>query len=202
MFTEKAQKILKYVQEKGKEDNLEIRLIYGKMATYNGRVISSGFFEDPETNKDLSSPILVVGIDKDEDQWLEVLLHEFNHYLQWKNKTDAWNKYCELYKDYEDGVTEETSEMLKATVDMESECEKNTIKLARDLNYNINEERYIRKVNAYLLFYQIYDDESKWYKKPPFEEDIILKAMPKEVIENPMSYHIDFELKNEFRKCL
>lgn len=39
---------------------------------------------------------------------------------------------------------------------MESECESNTIKLANKLNYDINPSRYIQKVNAYLVFYQIY----------------------------------------------
>lgn len=201
MLSGKAEEILNYVKEKGKEDNLEIRLNYSKMATWNGKDISSGYFDDPQSNEDLEFPLLAVGIDKEESQWLEVLLHEFNHYLQWKNKTESWNKYVDLYKDYDDG-DEETFEMIEATVNMEAECEKNTITLSEELNYDINKERYIKKVNAYLVFYQIYFETKRWYKIPPFENDKVLDMMPSKVIDKPMLFPINKDLRDLYIKSL
>lgn len=45
----------------------------------------------------------MVVIDKEEYQWLEVLLYEYNHFLQLGNQTLSWKEYIELYKDYQDG---------------------------------------------------------------------------------------------------
>ena len=194
-------KILDYIKKKGAESNLELRLIYNKMATYNGEVVSSGFFDYPEANSDLETPILVVGIDKPESQWMEVLLHEFCHYKQWKKQTPLWKAYQEAYKNHKDGDPESFS-MIESAVNMEAECEKSTIKLARKLEYFLDEERYIKKVNAYLLFYQIYHKEKKWYKQAPFEQKNILKLMPNKIIEKPMVYTIDKELYNFYIACL
>ena len=201
MFSNKINKILEYIKKEGSKDNLEIRLIYNKMATYNGEVVSSGFFDYPEANSYLKSPILVIGIDKPEEEWIEVLLHEFNHYLQWRDKTDLWNKHLDLYIDNKEDK-EETFEMIKSTVEMEAECERNTISFAQEINYPLDEIRYIKKVNAYLVFYQIYYTSKKWYKNPPFENESILNLMPKDIIEKPMDFLIDENLSKLYHSCL
>lgn len=192
MLSGKAKDILGYIKENGSSDNLEIRLNYSELAKWNGEDISSGFFEYPEINKDIKSPIIVVGIKKEESKWLEVLLHEYNHYLQWKNKTKVWKHYVDLYLE----AKEETEDMIVATVNMEAECELNTINFAREIEYDLNEEKYIKKVNAYLVFYQIYLKTKKWYKTPPFEDNEILNLMPKEVLESPMDYIISEKLES------
>lgn len=196
----KASKILKYMQSQGKKDKLEIRLIFGKMATYNGDVVSSGFFDNPEMNNDLKSPFIVIGIDKKESAWLEILLHEFCHYLQWKRKTNVWNKYTKKYKKYDGG--KETKKMLKSVVSMESECEKMTITLAKKLKYNLSAKSYAKKANAYLVFYQIYKDKKKWYKKPPFEQKSIISQMPDTIIKDPLKFKLSPQLRDLFLKCL
>lgn len=202
MISKKALEILNYIKENSKEDNLEIRLNYSKLAYAKGEPFSSGYFDQPDEKQNIKYPLLVVGIDKEESQWIEVLLHEYNHFLQWKNQTPAWKEYIDLYKDYNEG-DEESFEQLETTVNMESECESNTIKLAKELNYDINPSRYIQKVNAYLVFYQIYAEKKEWYKSAPFEDNDILKLMPSDkIIKKPMRYEINSELYSYYLKHL
>jgi len=187
MFSKKAIEILEYIKENSKEDNLEIRLNYSKLAYAKGVPFSSGYFDQPDEKQGRKYPLLVVGIDKEESQWLEVLLHEYNHFLQWKNQTPTWKAYIDLYKDYNEGEAE-SFEQLETTVNMESECESNTIKLAHKLNYDINPSRYIQKVNAYLVFYKIYAEKRKWYKS---ESIFDVTFPPSNVIFcNPIRTHL------------
>lgn len=175
MMSKKAKEILNYIREKAPD--LEIRLNYHVMAKYNGEEISSGYFEAPEFNKELKQPLLV------------------------KNQTEKWKEYSRLYHQYLRDE-KETRELTIATVDMESECEQNTIKLAKEINYDINPELYTKKVNAYLVFYNIYLDTLKWYKKAPFENQKILEMMPNMIIEKPMEYKISDNLRTLYFSCL
>jgi hypothetical protein len=201
MISTKAMEILDYVYKKGLSDNLEIRLNYSPMAMLKGKPFSSGYFHEPKDNDEGSVPLMVIGINKPENEWLEVLLHEFCHFIQWKEQTKAWTDYYSLYTEQVHNK-EESKELLVATVDMESECEQNTIKLAKLIGYDIDPETYILKVNAYLVFYQIYEETRKWYKKAPFDDEEILSMMPKNIIKNPMDYQTSKDLKSLYLKCL
>lgn len=192
MISNKAKEILDYIKKDSIKENLEIRLNYNDLAKSEGVGFSSGYFDHPEGN--LKFPLLVVGINKEEDLWLEVLLHEYCHFKQWRENTKAWNTYV--------NTEEDSKDYLEATVNMESECEQNTIELSKMLNYDINETRYIKKTNAYLVFYQVFSKESKWYKNPPFEVEDILSQMPNEIIKKPLDHFISEELYQMYLKCL
>lgn len=194
-----TKRILDYMVKDSEKDNLEIRFSYNKMAIDNGVPYSSGFFEQPKEGQ--LFPLLVIGINKPESQWLEVLLHEYSHFNQWRNQTKVWRQYTKLYKNYDDDK-EESKDQIEATVNMESECEQDTIKLAKKLNYNLDIQSYIKKVNAYLLFYQIFQNERKWYKNSPFEDDRILDLMPCSIIDKPLEFELSENLLFLYEQCL
>tara|TARA_Y100000034_G_scaffold137015_1_gene218497 strand:+ start:4786 stop:5385 length:600 start_codon:yes stop_codon:yes gene_type:complete len=188
------------IQEEISKDKGEIRLYSSKLAYYKGEPYSSGYFIYPR-KKD-SHVVIALGLDRKDYDSAVILIHEYCHYMQWKTQTEIWKKYEVLYNKYLDNEIEENDEeLIKATVNMEAECEEMTSKALKDFSISEKKDR-VKQVNAYLVFYQIFLETSKWYKNPPFENKDILDLMPEESIKEPLKYKIDKNLYELYKECL
>lgn len=140
----------------------------------------SGYFDVP--------PILVVAIKKPQKYWLQTLVHEYCHFCQWKEQMPLFLEFdningMSLYDDWLSGKSELTkiqiNKCTKAIQALEKDCEQRSIETIKTFNLPIDTERYTKRANSYLYFYELVKKYKKWYvKKSPYEVDEIVNIMP------------------------
>lgn len=136
---------------------------------------SNGYFcDDPKE--------FVVAINKPQKQWIPTFLHEYNHFLQWKENSKYWNNCKDGFLDYwlsghniSDRVV---NRGINSMIDLELDCEKRTVDMIKRLNLPINLDWYIKTANAYVLYYNILKESRQWYIIAPYDVKEILDSVP------------------------
>lgn len=122
----------------------------------------------------------------------EILIHEYSHYLQWKNRKRFYNKganACEIIFSWLEGkfYKQETIEnAIKDVIALEWDCEMGALELIRKYSLDVDIDRYLKASNAYLLFYHIVHSERKWCKKSPYSPNIVASMPP---VLQPLEYY-------------
>lgn len=104
--------------------------------------------------------------------WLEVLAHEYGHFLQWKYQHPSYRK-CSQFEHDPDSTIEGwvkgrqySSKSLKRAFNAvrlnEIECEILTCKLIKYYDLPINLDRYRKKVNLDIVFYHWVQQTRQW----------------------------------------
>lgn len=140
---------------------------------------SSGFF-DP------ASRVLAVAIGKSIDKWIPLLVHEFNHFLQWLNnpkKAASTAKSYELLWKCVSGDIGNMSEKrirknLLPAIQYELECERATVNMLLAFDIPIDITSYIKGANSQLYFYSMIAKYKEWYIIPPYEVPELVSLMP------------------------
>jgi len=109
----------------------------------------------------------------------EVLIHEYNHFLQWKNRPDFW-KQCDgdngSFLNWLDGIDlskNKISSNFKKTVELERDCEINSLKCIEEFNLDVDIELYTKKANSYLFSYIFAKKNRKWPQCNIYDASII-----------------------------
>lgn len=146
---------------------------------------TSGFFRgDPD-------PELVVATKKPLSSWFPILIHEYCHYLQWKEQSPLWRHHQELTSalggdalfDWIEGkkdLEEETlDELFSVTIALEKDAEERAVEIIRTRNLPVDIESYLKGARSYLLFYQFVRKHRLWFSagKEPYGDEVILKMM-------------------------
>ena len=158
-----------FIASESRKHGFRVKFYDSYMAQLDGKDYSSGYFHYPEISK-LKNPYLAVGTKRATQSWVETLLHEYCHFLQWKEKSKLWIKYMK-------------NPSIKNTTNLEIDCEKRTIKLIKKLKLEayIDVKKYAQGANSYITFYHIYERTGKWYQKAPFEIQDIYAQMPTKI---------------------
>lgn len=152
-------KFMKHLEKELKKTKTSLILSVSDVFIDTARV--GGYF-DEANNK------IVVKLD---EYFLEILVHEYCHYIQWKKNSKVWleqgdsidlmwkwiNKEIELDKKHLNIIFDKI-------VKLESDCEKRAIKMIKKYNLDINLEQYIKCANAYVLFYDYVKEKRVWLK--------------------------------------
>jgi hypothetical protein len=117
----------------------------------------------------------------------EVLIHEYHHFLQWKNSPEFWKK-CEADKSpfllwvlgNETTKNKLTRAFYKA-IELERDCEANSLKFIKEHGLDVNAEKYSQEANAYLYSYHFVKKYRKWPSTSIYTKDLI-KKLPKEIL--------------------
>jgi hypothetical protein len=115
---------------------------------------------------------------------LEILVHEYSHFLQWKNNKKYFNrlnKSTTMFFDWIDGEEYSQKEINSAcekSIELEYDCELQAIKLIKEYKLDIDLEVYIKAANSYLLFYNIVKEKRKWSTDKSAYNKLIMKLMP------------------------
>ena len=126
---------------------------------FSGNVYSGGYFDG-------DNRVLAVGIGRDEDSWLGILLHEYCHLTQWVENQPVWRQYREEMWDWLAGKRIRNPEQAVRSVQAtEEDCERRTIRLAVEMQAPIDLEKYIRGANAYIHFHNVILETRKWYRE-------------------------------------
>jgi hypothetical protein len=139
---------------------------------------------------------LVVALDH--DMGFEVFLHEYCHYLQWKNNRDLWDRSLLTYdtlfewidKPESNYTEEELNQSLHDILELEHDCENKALRLLQNNPVEgVSVDKYVRAVNAYLLHYHINRSIRKRPKNPIYSERV-LSHMPNTFNTN-LNYYLD-----------
>lgn len=144
---------------------------------------SRGFWDD-SNNKEL---VLKCAIKREPEKWLSIFVHEYNHFVQWRDRCDVWHANRRItaaeWSDILHNVPmskQRINNIITAVRNIELDCEKRTVKMFYKFGIPKRFIRaYIKNANIY-IFYQTYLLEyRKWYRKvgtpTPYENPNMLK---------------------------
>lgn len=128
---------------------------------------------------------LAVGVDRDEEQWLGILLHEYSHLTQWAEDSAIWREDERVSGGTDDWLSGKPVRNAKHKIEvrreLEADCERRTIRLVKELQAPIDLEHYARAANSYIHFYNVMRDTRKWYRDgmgPYTRPDILAMCRP------------------------
>lgn len=121
-------------------------------------------------------------------RWIEVLAHEYSHFLQWLTGSETYAKcfgpknyystICDEWlrgKEYKPFMVKRAFDALRA---MERECEMIAVKVIKSNNLQVDIERYTQEANCYIYIHHLMETRRKsWnlFKKDPFKSGHIRK---------------------------
>lgn len=175
--------VLKIVEEDLKD--LDGKVVFIKGRYCGGKSKCSGlFYMDANDN-----PIIKVakgGLK--EYEWFGVLIHEYAHFLQWRDDTKIWNKYCDYDITYSQILLkpEKYKKELLALMNLELDCEKRAYKIIKNNNL-FDYKEYAQNANsilykyAFLYNYNKWPDDNRKYRK-------VQKICPTKLLDNVKDY--------------
>ncbi len=143
----------------------------------------SGYFADEHSG----GPKLAYATGKPSKDWFIILVHEYNHMLQWSQKDPLWklvqesDKYLWRWIGGEIELEHERAKKyVMANLRVELDCERRTLKMCGMLDLPIDPEWYVKKANSYVYFYHMVLKHRKWYEvgREPYSVPEIVSAMP------------------------
>lgn len=149
----------------------------------------------------------------------EILIHEYCHFLQWKNDRTLWDKsqltydvlfdwisspYLQynIYVKGKEATEEQLNQSLHDILELEHDCEKRVLKIVRNCPIeDFDIDKYIRAANAYLWSYHLNRELRKRPKNPIYSERV-LEHMPNTFDPN-LSFYLDrHNLTDPIRQAL
>lgn len=140
--------------------NLNGKIIFVKGRYCGGKSKCSGlFYMDANDN-----PVLKIakgGLK--EEEWFGVLLHEYCHFIQWRDDSKIWNKFCDYDVTYSEIILkpEKHKKELMALMELEINCEKCAVSIIKN-NKLFDYKDYTQGANAILYKYAFLYKYNKW----------------------------------------
>ena len=181
---------LEVVRKDVEESGGSLHLPMERSVDLGDGVMCNGYW-DEETK------VLAAARAQSEPKFLRLLVHEYGHFRQWKEKRKAyWISYTHPLTEILDRTLEDiffswlngeecNKELVKFTCDvardLELDCERVTIKLIKKYKLPIDIDEYCQRAAAYTYFYNTLPETRKWYVigREPYNNPDILKLMPK-----------------------
>jgi hypothetical protein len=177
----------------------DVESLYGKIILLKGNYCggkskcSGLFYLDSNDN-----PIIKVAKGKlNEEEWFGVLIHEYCHFIQWRDDSKLWNHFCDYDVTYSQIILkpQKYKKELEALMELEINCEKCTVNIIKN-NALFDYKQYAQNANAILYKYAMLykynkwpNDNRKYQKVQDYCPNKILKSyreyleIPKNVIE-------------------
>ena len=196
-----VKKFIKDLKKTCKEASIKLILKDAKFLLWNEDEKCGGYFAYDLGELHCAFP------KKIELKYVEVLIHESCHLDQWLMQTPKWvanikSKSSDIFFNSLEDNTKCPKEAfhVRNIQLMEAECEKMSVQKIKDLKLNINLEKYIKKANAYLLFYTLLKETRIWSDYSPYKFKEIWDKMPGDKILN--NFSMSEELKDLYKlKC-
>jgi len=130
---------------------------------------------------------LVVKTARKSKFWKQIFLHEYCHFLQWKEKS-KWFTTAGVsfgpqnFWEWLDGEVKLTDHQITHAVNffqgLEHNCEIRAIRTIKEKGLGFDLEQYIKSANSYVMFYNAIRLDHKWCETPPYYVPEIMEAMP------------------------
>jgi len=155
-----------------------VKLIIGKGYRVNvGGFRCDGYFDES---------LKIIKVAKKDKNFLETLLHEYCHFLQWRHKTKIFkhsDKYCTIVENWLNGKYYSPTTVHKAFYwvrKMERECEQIAAKLIDRYELPIDKNKYIKNANCYIYSHFFMEQHRKYsaFSRNPFKDRRVQQVMP------------------------
>ena len=155
-----------------------MRLVIGRGRLLNcGGYRCEGFFNDGEK---------MIKIARHSANFLETLVHEYCHFLQYINNSKIYSKSDKAIimvdswfagKEFPEDKLKKAFFIIRS---MERDCEKRALKLIKKFNLEIDSKMYAKRANCYIYSHFLMEKTRKFYayKKSPYRSPLVLKIMP------------------------
>jgi hypothetical protein len=170
----KEKRFLKWVKAKCKENGIKCDLRNVTYLRLSGNIKCSGYFDENERK-------LVVAMNK--PGWLGILVHEYCHMTQWLDGVSVWSEGCEALSKVEEWLSGKSVRGIKDALakarDLELDNEKRSVALMKKWGLDIDIDEYIKKANAYVMFYNYMYHSRKWSSpgNSPYTNQTIISNM-------------------------
>jgi len=185
-----TRKFINYVKAECKKHGVKVKISNRKylIIPEENNVRVNGYFCS-------DSKVLRVASNKPFKKWFPIFVHEFCHFLQWKENCKIWRDSFSDgnlgYLDASDAVfkwidgermsSKKIDKCIVLARNVELDCERRVCKLIKEFNLPLNLDEYAQQANTYVYLYNWLKYSRRWYKtgNAPYENPKIWKSMPK-----------------------
>jgi len=98
-----------------------------------------------------------------EEEWFGVLIHEYCHFLQWRDDSKLWNRFCDYDVTYSQIILkpEKYKRELVTLMELEIDCERSAYNIIKN-NKLFDHKAYAKTANAILYKYAMLYKYNKW----------------------------------------
>jgi hypothetical protein len=170
----KEKRFIQWVKKQCKENGVKCDLRKVKYLRLSGNIRCSGYFDE-------ESKELVVAMNNTD--WLGIIVHEYCHMTQWLEGVKVWTDGCEGLEKVEEWLSGKSVRGIKTALaksrDLELDNEKRSVALMKKWGLKIDIDDYIRKANAYVMFYNYMYHSRKWSApgNAPYSNQMIISKM-------------------------
>jgi hypothetical protein len=167
------------------------------------KLINKNYVDECSGYFDYENKVFVCATKKRLDKWFIVFVHEYAHFLQYKDKfmedcDDAYNLFDSWLHGGKDFSPMEVREAAKVIQTVELDADKRAVEIMRERRLNVDIEDYIQKSNVYAYYYTIAPYMRKWIDVRIYDNQEVIKRVPKEFLKN--YYHTSLLLKKIYMK--
>jgi len=179
---EKIDRFLEFVREETLKNGVFLREESSSSIKLNEAVECSGYF-DSKGEEELGNTQPTLAFSRDREDWIEILAHEYCHMTQWLDDIPEWRESEDsitvLHKWLEGEEVEDIEYHINISRDLELDNEKRTTRILEEFELPVNLELYVRKSNAYVLFYNWLKETRRWSKpeNSPYKNVAVIEAM-------------------------
>ena len=141
---------------------------------------------------DESAKTLRVAIGGPQKFWFPVAIHEYCHFLQYKEQCKLWTDkatdkaYTEVFTWLEDESMDIPDDKLMVYIRqiqaVEQDCDRRVVELVKEEGLPIDIKDYIRRSNVYILFYNAVAKWRTWSRVAPYTIEEIVESVPAKFI--------------------
>ena len=177
-YTKKDLAFIQHVKDECKRLGVKNHIKNVKYVKLSPTIKCSGYFDDGE------QPILAASMAKEDG--LEILVHEYCHLTQWVDGFHLWKvagRAIPVIDEWLEGKYKRPQTLERAfeiSIGLELDNEKRSVKMIKEWGLSIDIERYTKRANAYLQFYNWMKQTRKWSNpnNTPYGNKRIVAAMP------------------------
>ncbi len=192
---------ISFVENECKKYNIKFILSEDQKVDQGDGLGCSGFFDEPTKT---------LAVAKGFNGWQSILVHEYGHMTQWIDNSVYWTNRGERHNWFWKWIAGEvemdrdmvSTEMWNQLL-VEYDCEKRSLELIKNHNLPIDQAKYIKGANSYILFYTFINMYGKWYDEKPYNVPEILDLMPDTLM--PIDWYKNLNPEYEsliFNKCI
>ena len=155
-----------------------MKLVIGRGKFVNvGNSRCEGYFNESEK---------VIRIAGNNQYFMQTLVHEYGHFLQYINKVQVYMKSDKaglIVENWFNGKNYDKKTLKRAFLlvrAMERDCEKRALRIIDEFNLKIDKKLYAKRANCYIYTHFLMEKTRKYgtYKKSPYFSKYVLKIMP------------------------
>ena len=176
-YSENDKAFIQFVKDECKRLGIKTHIKDVKYVKLSPSIRCSGYFDDVEA---------ILACSMGSKDGLEILVHEYAHLTQWQDGLDIWKKAGRALPVIDEWLAgkykrpETLQRAFDIAIQLERDNEMRSVRMINEWGLSIDTDKYIKKANSYLMFYNWMKQTRKWSKptNQPYHNKRIVAAMP------------------------